>query len=115
MSHNPLILSTHPNVILEQYEDAAITRTIDWSGRIGDDTIASSTWTAENSGPTIANEATSSPQTSARLSGTPGRYLFTNKITLTTSGDTMEQQIVLIVRANSRYIGNDYRDYGYSW
>ena len=113
MSHNPDIPATHPDPIVEQKENAAITRTIEWAGRIGTDTIATSTWTAENSGSTIANEATSGSQTSARFSATPGRYLFTNKITLTTSGDTFEQQLTLIVHNNDRGIQSDYRNVGY--
>ncbi len=36
---------------------------------------------------------------SARLSGDPGKHIFTNKVT-TASGDVKERQIVLIVNSN---------------
>lgn len=87
-------------------------RTINWAGELDTDTISTSTWTAENSGSTIANEASTNTTASARLSGTPGAYLFTNKIT-TAAGDTREQQIEVQVLKNDRAIVRDYYDRGY--
>lgn len=116
MSHNRTLLSTTPNALFSQKENAAITYEVNWSGRLGADTIATSTWTAENSGSTLANEANTDSTASVRLSGTPGRYLFTNKITLTTSGDTLEQQLTLQVTDNNRGTMNDYCGcFGYNW
>jgi len=107
MSHNPNLQSLHPNSILEQLENEALLRTINWAGELDTDTIDTSTWTAENSGSTIANEANTTTTASARLSGTPGRYLFTNKIT-TANGNTLEHQIELIVKDNDRVSQSDY-------
>ncbi len=112
MSHNPPVHSLQPNALFVQQENEAILRTIEWSGELDTDTISTSTWTAENSGSTIANEGNDTITTEARLSGTPGCYLFTNKIT-TAAGDTREQQIQLTVLKNDRSRVSDYRDYGY--
>ena len=109
MSHNPDILATKFNPIVRQQENAARTRTINWSSRIGSDTISSSTWTAETSGLTIANEANDTTTTSARFSATPGRYLVTNKVVLA-GGDTEEFQLVIEVMNNDRSLISDYHN-----
>jgi len=108
MSHQREILATHPKAIVSQGENAAITYTLNWIPRLDGDTIASSTWSSEDSGVTIANEANTTVKASARLSASPGKYLLTNKITLTTSGDTFEQQFQLRVKDNQSGAGNDY-------
>lgn len=105
--HSNKMLSVNEIGRFEQLENAARTYTVDWNIQLGTDTISSSTWTAENSGSTIANEATGTTTTSARLSGTPGKYLFTNKI-VTSGGDTLECQLILIVKNNDRSMINDY-------
>ena len=111
MSHNPNIQSLQPNAIFRQQENEAILRTVNWAGELDTDTISTSTWTAENSGSTIASEANTTTTTSARLSGTPGRYLFTNKIT-TAAGDTREHQVEVEVLNNDRNLVNDYQGFG---
>ena len=81
----------------KQKENEALTYTVNWAAELAGDTIATSTFTSEDSGITIANSANTTTQTSARLSGDPGRYRVVNKITLTTSGDTMECFIDLTI------------------
>ena len=108
MSHQREIRVNQTKAIVEQQENAAINYTLNWIPRLNGATISSSTWTAENSGSTIASEANTTTKTSARLSGTPGRYLFTNKIT-TSDGDTMEFQFELRVKDNDVAYTHDYR------
>jgi len=108
MSHKRTLLSTQDNAVFSQGENAALTYTVNWVGRLDADTIATSTWTNETTGITIENEASTDTTTSARLSATPGRYLLTNKITLTTLGDTMEQQFIVEVKNNDRSFINDF-------
>lgn len=95
-----------------QQENAARTYTINWASVIDTDTIATSTWTAHNSG-TVASDTNDNTTASARLSGSPGKYLFTNKITTTTGGDTLEAQILLIVRDNDIISESAYADVTY--
>ena len=97
--HNKTLNALKKSMTVMQAENAAITYSVNWAGLIDTDTISTSTWTAENSGSTIANEANTTTIASARLSGTPGRYLFTNKVVLA-GGDSMERQITLIVTDN---------------
>lgn len=108
MSHGIEVQATHPNAIFSQGENSARTYTVNWSSRLDGDTISTSTWTAETTGVTIASEANTNTTASARLSGTPGRYLLTNKVT-TSSGDTMETQIILQVKNNDRSLASDYQ------
>lgn len=99
--------------IQQQQENANITYTVNWIPRLDGDTIATSTWTAENSGATIASESNTTQKASAKFSGTPGRYLFTNKVTLS-GGDVLEFQFQLIIKDNDAGFVNDYwpaRDY----
>ena len=110
--HNTTMQAQRLIQTFSQQENAARTYTINWASVIDTDTIATSTWTAENNG-TVANEASDNTTASARLSGTPGKYLFTNKITTTTGGDTLEAQIMLIVRDNEIIIDSAYVDVSY--
>lgn len=94
-------------------ENTSILFGINWAGVLDTDTIATTTWTAENSG-TVANEANNDPVTNARLTGSAGRtYRFTNKITTTTTGDTHERQIDLSILDNDQSLNNDYGFEGY--
>lgn len=111
MSHNRELLATREDALFEQGENAALTYTVNWAGRLGGDTIATSTWTQETSGATIASESSTDITALARLSADPGIYLFTNKITLTTSGDTMEAQFKLRVKSNDSAVVQDYYNY----
>jgi len=104
--HNKILNALKQEMTVEQAENAAITYTVNWSGMLDADTIATSTWIAENGG-TVANEANTTTEASARLSGSPSKYLFTNKVTLA-SGDTMERSITLIVRDNQKGAISDY-------
>ena len=110
MSNKREILATHPDPVLSQFEDSELDYTINWVGRIGTDTIATSAWENENqSGLTISGESITDTTSKARLTGDQGRYLITNTITLTTSGEKLQQQIELIIKYNSRGTISDYR------
>ena len=91
----------------KQTEDSAETYTVNWAAELDTDTISTSAWSAEDSGVTIANEANTTTTTSARLSGSPGRYRIINKIT-TAAGDTMERYLDLIVMENDLWYYPDY-------
>ncbi len=91
----------------EQTENAANTYTVNWSAQLGTDTISTSTWTSEDSGVTIANEANDTLTASCRLSGDIGRYRIVNKI-VTAAGDTDERYIELTIKDNTRLWTNDY-------
>jgi len=107
MSHQREVRATQPNALFSQGENAAITYTVNWIGRLGSNTISSSTWTRENSGSTVANEANTTQKTSARLSGSAGMYLLTNQVVLN-NGDTMEFQFKLRVKDNKSCDTSDY-------
>ena len=86
--------------LFQQQENAEILYTVNWAAELDTDAILTSTWSQESTSGTIANEANDSTTASARLSGDPGEYVFTNKVT-TASGDVKERQIVLIVNSNN--------------
>ena len=94
-----------------QEENAAITYTVDWTAFLDTDTISSSSWSSEDSGATIANEANTTQQASVRLSGSIGRFRIINQI-ITAAGDTYERSIDLRVKDNSSGYTWDYWDYG---
>ena len=104
--HNKTLNALNREMTVQQAENSAITYTINWAGMLDTDTISTSTWTAENGG-TVASEANTTTTASARLSGDPSKWLFTNKVVLA-SGDTMERQITLIVRDNQKGAISDY-------
>lgn len=91
----------------KQTENAAETYTVNWAAELDTDTISTSTWSTEDSGATIANEANTTTTASARLSGDVGRYRIINKI-VTAAGDTMERYIDLTVMENDLYYFPDY-------
>jgi len=112
MSHKRSVLATHPNPIFSQFEDSDLDYTINYIGRLGSDTIATSVWELENgSGLTISGESNDSTTVTARITGDNGRYLITNTITLST-GETMQSQIQVIIKRNDMSIISDYRDRG---
>lgn len=90
-----------------QAENSALTYTVNWAAILDTDTVSSSTWTAEDSGLTIANEANTTTTTSARLSGSPGKYRATNKV-VTAAGDTHERYIDLTIKDNDAGYTDDY-------
>lgn len=90
-----------------QAENSAMTYTVNWAALLDTETVSTSTWTAEDSGLTIANEANTTQETSARLSGDPGRYRATNKV-VTSSGDTHERYIDLTILDNDAGYTDDY-------
>lgn len=108
MSHQNEMQATHPDALLQQQENAAITRTVNWINRLGSNTISSSTWTSEDSSVTIANESNTNYKASARLSGDTGLYLITNQVVLS-DGDTMEYQFKLRIKDNSQDWTTDYQ------
>lgn len=107
MSDNRELLSTTPNAIFSQSEDAIIDYTVNWVGRINGLTISNSDWEAENSGGlTIVNPAINGNKTAARLSGSNNKYVLTNTVTLS-DGQVMQFQFSLIVKSNSD-LNSDY-------
>jgi len=90
-------------ITIRQHENAAPTYTIQWASDLGTGvTISTSTWSTEDSNLTIASEANTTTQTSARLSSTSkGTYTAVNKIT-TSDGDTFERILRLIIGDNNK-------------
>lgn len=110
MPNTTLEARQRQNQLFSQHENAAILRTINWAAELDTDTISTSTWTAEQSGVTIADEANTTTTASARLSGDPGRKVVTNKI-VTASGDIKERQILIQVKNNDSDYISDYCGY----
>ena len=104
---NVLEAKQRQNQLFEQQENSAILRTVNWSAELDTDTIATSTWTLETTGATLADEANTTTAASARISGDTGKHLITNKIT-TAAGNTMERQIIIKVHANDMRLVSDY-------
>lgn len=94
--------------VFSQLENEAITYTINYAGLLDTDTISTSTWTAETTGLTIASTANTTTTATARLSGTSGEYLATNKI-VTAAGDTRQQQVLIRVVDNQEAFISDYQ------
>jgi len=89
------------------FENEAKTYTVNWAAFLNTDTISTSTWSTEDSGLTIANEANTTTDASCRLSGDPGRYRAVNKI-VTAAGDTFERYVDITIRDNSSGYASDY-------
>ena len=100
---------SHRQLSFVQEENAALTYTVNWAALLDTDQVSTSTWTAEDSGLTIANENLTTDYTTARLSGDVGRYRAVNKI-VTTNGDTHERYINVTIKDNTNGYaqGNDY-------
>ena len=94
-------------LIAKQSENAALTYTINYAAELDTDTISTSTWSSEDSGVTIANDANTTTQATVRLSGDVGRYRVVNKI-VTAAGDTMERYIDLRIVDNSKLFWPDF-------
>ena len=107
MHNKTLNALSQRGTVIQQSENAAIEYEVDWAALLDTDTIATSTWTAEDQG-TIANESNTTTSAKATLSADVGYARFTNKIT-TAMGDTDERQITLVVKANA-YPISDYCD-----
>ena len=108
--HNRTLQALEQCLKVKQSENAAQTYTINYAALLDGETVSTSSWTAETSGITIANQSSTDTTTSARLSADPGRYRVTNQI-LTSGGDTVERYIDLTVMDNdSGFIS----DYGYN-
>lgn len=90
-----------------QHENAAKTYTINWAAQLAGDTIATSTWSSEDSGVTIANEVNTTLIASCRISGSIGRYRIVNKI-VTAAGDTDERYLDISIRDNTQIFTDDY-------
>ena len=102
-------------LIAKQTENAALTYTINYAAELDTDTVSSSTWSSEDSGVTIANDANTTTQTSCRLSGDTGRFRVVNKV-VTTNGDIYERYIDLRIIDNSKYYWPDFGLWaGYRW
>lgn len=80
----------------QQGENSQLTYTINWAAVLGTDTIATSEWISKQGGITATNEAMTVSTASAKLSGTPGRNIITNKIT-TVAGEIDERSIALTI------------------
>ena len=96
-------------ITIRQSENAAILYKIQWSSTFsGSTVISTSTWSTEDSNLTIADEADTDDDASARLSASsPGVYRAVNKI-VTDAGDTDERTIRLVVKDSNRTY-----DYGF--
>jgi hypothetical protein len=79
--------------------DEVLDYTLDWSERLGTDTIASSSWPDPPDGITIDSDVFDAAGTLLWLSGgTDGEsYLFVNRI-VTAGGRTMDQSVKLKVK-----------------
>lgn len=79
--------------------DEVLDYQLDWSARLGDDTITTSTWTA-TVGMTLGTTTNTTKATTVWLSGGTlnANYDITNQI-VTAGGRTMEQTVKLKVRA----------------
>lgn len=80
--------------------DEVLDYKVDWSKRLGADTIASSTWPVVPSGITLLTSTNQPKSTTAWLSGgTEGQtYSLVNRIT-TASGRVMEQTVDLPIKS----------------
>ena len=105
--HNRTLNALHPSGLFSQQENEVIVYSVNWAGVLNTDTISVSTWTAENSSPTIASESNTTTLASAKLSGSPGTYMITNKIT-TAAGETREKQLTLKIKDNNSDYISDY-------
>ena len=101
-------IKTDKRPLFHQNENEAITYIVDWSGLLDTDTISTSAWTVETTGLTSAAESNTTTTATARLSGTPGEYLITNKV-VTAAGDTRERQIVVCIKDNQLDYVQDYQ------
>lgn len=72
---------------------------VDWSKRLGTDTIVTSTWPSPPAGITVVTTAATSKSTTVWLSGgTEGQtYTLVNRI-VTAAGRTMDQSIQLLIK-----------------
>lgn len=111
MHNRTLNALTNLRICFTQGENAAVTYTVNWAGFLDTDTIATSTWVSEDSGLTIASEANTTTEATARLSGSVGRFRAVNKI-VTAAGDTYERYVEVTVKDNSSGYAWDYWDYG---
>ena len=92
---------------VKQAENAALTYVVNWAAVLDGATVASSSWSTEDGSLTIANEANTTLQASARLSGDIGTYRAINQI-VDSDGDTHERVIQLTVARNEDNYPQDY-------
>jgi hypothetical protein len=80
--------------------DEVLDYRVDWTKRLGRDTIETSEWPDAPDGITIVTQTNTTKSTTIWLSGgTLGQnYTFTNRIT-TAGGRTMDQSVTLPIRA----------------
>jgi hypothetical protein len=77
--------------------DAVLDYSINWSTWLGDDTIAASTWTADNDGLTVVSSSNTTTATTVWLSGgVGGIYNLRNRI-VTAGGRTDDRTIQIVV------------------
>lgn len=81
-----------------QSENATLTYTINYAPLLQTATISASEWSTTGS-VSIASEANTDTTTSAKLSGSTGRYRVVNKIT-TSAGEIIERIISLTITRN---------------
>lgn len=79
--------------------DEILDYAINWSARLVDDTIATSTWTVPDGIATTANTSTTTTTTIWLSGGTEGqRYRVLNRVT-TTAGRTMDHTVTLPIKS----------------
>jgi hypothetical protein len=91
-----------------QSENSNLKYQVDYVAQLGSDTIATSTWTVESGSLTVTGGAESDNITSAVVSGSTGESRLVNKITTTTSGETIERIFRIKITDNSDECACDY-------
>lgn len=86
---------------VRQPENAKLKYTINWHGAMDSSTISSSTWTTEDSGITISDQANTTTEASCKVTGDPGSYRIVNKVTLA-DGDIDERIIDVRIIDNTK-------------
>ena len=87
----------------QQSEGAALKYTINYAAVLGSEEIVASTWSGNT---TIATPTNTTTSTAAIISGQPGHYKITNKIT--TATQTHERIISLHIKRNDNSVIGDY-------
>lgn len=89
----------------QQSENAELSYTINWATVLGTDTISASAWQA--SGNISLTSSNTDTTATVKVSGSPGCYILTNKITMA-SGMVDERSIRLQITVNDRDTFPDY-------
>lgn len=97
----------HASTAYQQSENSALNYVINYASLLQTATISASVWSSASNGVTISAPANTTNTTTAKLSGTPGKYKIVNKIT-TSAGETVERIISLQIVSNDEDGNGDY-------